>query len=93
MVQDLDSDSGLDLGVLQIMRNHFEIERMTSSAMPIPIPIRHYDIGQQKTCKSGEWAAGSVRLSNNKTAWDKRKTNKTKVSPIALDHLLFTFLC
>lgn len=68
MVQDFGlSDLAFCLGVLQIMRNHFEIERMTGGyrpPSPPPAPFspiyvwqpHHYDIGQQKTCKSAEWA-------------------------------------
>jgi len=44
-------------------------------------PQPYYDIGQQKTCKSGK-NGQCPYCSNNKTARDKRKTNKTKVSPL-----------
>lgn len=59
--------------LLQIMRKHFQIERMTgcprnsfsysysnsysysSTSIPAFWPFIHYDIGQQKTCKSWKW--------------------------------------
>jgi len=81
----LGSDLDFCLGVLQIMRNHFGIERMTGVPLKPYIYIYHpqpyYDIGQQKTCKSGK-NGQCPYCSNNKTARDKRKTNKTKVSPL-----------
>lgn len=101
MVQDFGlSDLVFCLGVLQIIRNHFEIERMTGGyrtpsppsgtifthiRMAAP-PLRHWSAENLQVSRMGSVLTALII----KQLGTREKLIKQK---FPLDHLLFTFLC